>query len=726
MGDCERAPVLTSHRLRLSWARTRVAHCQRIFDFMCDAGLLFRDEVAAASHQCASAVNAHVRQPGAAEDLASPSAWAVFLAQAQVARRPEGWYVDTAAAQAEWDTRTLHAHLAQALKGEKFADEDELQRAPQTRGGPSLPARSARRRLRVDALGNDAALRRKVRMLHRLLLEGGEQEGLPVPILDLKLPEIRTFASSSYVARVRHDAAVVKRWAARADARTKARRERPLPGAHFAEHAVSSSWGESDTDSSELTDVGVEDADSASSAGGSVCSPEESSTSADEGCGCEWERSASGLAVTDDEPTPAAAVEAEEAVSFGADGVALASACKVAGEGVVADASANEVADEVADEDADEVAAELEAALLAAADANEGSPRASQPAASEARRGAEPRSEPAVSARPPQKVRRDARGARGVGDRALTVSTRPLPNADVPSAHVPSAPVHVHSGVHMFARRCARIRTRTHLVSACLSRPGRRSQKAARRHQRRCVDCSAGAQERNHEGEGGASRGTRSCKAAARESGAPEVGGTRGSGACTKGGSARREGGPNAATGEAKGEAQRDVDSACQSTPVAGCQARGTKVHDRTEPHQIRLRGSGRVRRATHRPRCTDCQKSGRVARGARAAARCWGCQAHPAPDRCGHSKTMWGASASCQMLKLCALGVLTRRAQPALHRACIGRQPALRGTARTARVLSSCAQIALNERGRALARPHWAQECERESPIGSWRGSQG
>lgn len=89
--DDSDAPMLTSHARRLHWARNRAAQCQRILEIICDAGLLFRDEVVAASKQCAIAVSAHVSQPGAAEDLGSPSAWAVFLAQAQVARRSDGY-----------------------------------------------------------------------------------------------------------------------------------------------------------------------------------------------------------------------------------------------------------------------------------------------------------------------------------------------------------------------------------------------------------------------------------------------------------------------------------------------------------------------------------------------------------------------------------------------------------------------------------------------------------
>lgn len=263
-----------SQRLHLSqqWAETRLAQVERfILDKIHghDPSLLTRDEAAEAIADCTAALGVYLADPRAIEKhTASASCWAVLLAQGIAARRPEGWTVDDEIAQRTWDVRLLHTHLLE-FRGERFHDESQGSATLVGRGAvrnvPRLQE-SASRRLRLDALGDDGALKAKASLLHRLLLQAG-RPGLPQPILGLERPTVRVFGEA-YAARRLREEAIVASWSARALSRTVARAARRGEVSHRAVHASESAVGNqmgagmlANDASAESTDVAETDTD---------------------------------------------------------------------------------------------------------------------------------------------------------------------------------------------------------------------------------------------------------------------------------------------------------------------------------------------------------------------------------------------------------------------------------------------------------------------------------
>ena len=218
-----------AQRTAKQWATTRVAQVKQLVEdkFQNDLSLISQDEANQVVRDCQAAVDAYKADPNAASGYtASHACWAVLLTQAVVARRPEGWQVDSCAAQAVWNVRRMHEHIRE-FAGEQFMGDgmNQVMEQSMTRGTVSgvahyvvNAASGSRRRTRVDNLGNDEDLKQKARMLHRLLRAAG-LDGLPDAIIDLELPTVRTLAST-HQQRMRD--AICDRWAAGASAKTKA------------------------------------------------------------------------------------------------------------------------------------------------------------------------------------------------------------------------------------------------------------------------------------------------------------------------------------------------------------------------------------------------------------------------------------------------------------------------------------------------------------------------
>jgi hypothetical protein len=185
-----------------AWAATRLVQVEQLLIDKCanDLGLINIDEAHTAIQECGAALGAHLANPVAASNLGSSSCWAVLLCRARHARRPGGWCVDTVIAQDSWSARTIHAQI-QDFAGERF------------NGTAAGETSAKRRRLRLDTLGDDDALKLKARTLHRLLRIAG-REGLPDPILDLELPTVMSF-NAAHRARMAREEAVASRWAQR-------------------------------------------------------------------------------------------------------------------------------------------------------------------------------------------------------------------------------------------------------------------------------------------------------------------------------------------------------------------------------------------------------------------------------------------------------------------------------------------------------------------------------
>jgi len=136
-------------------------------------GLITSDDLRAAKYDCALACQQYISNPSNPEyrQRASPSCWAVLLAQAAAARRPGGWAVDDEDAQQAWDTRILH-ELLHEYRGERFGHERQEEsatlvgRGGQYRGYGSRgglvrssalnPRRLTRRRRRAQGQGEGA------------------------------------------------------------------------------------------------------------------------------------------------------------------------------------------------------------------------------------------------------------------------------------------------------------------------------------------------------------------------------------------------------------------------------------------------------------------------------------------------------------------------------------------------------------------------------------------
>lgn len=212
--------AMPAEKRRQQWAHTRLSQVERLITdkIRDDLGLLSADEAHDAIADCGSACGAYLASVCAGDHTASASCWAILLAQSVAARRPGGWTVDSADAQAAWDARKIHAHLDE-YRGEGF--HDSWSEGSATLGGPRAPCvhtSSGKRRLRLDSLGDDKALRAKAASLHRLLLKAG-RPGLADGVLNLEPPALRTL-STPHEARRRFEQAVAARWACRAQMKT--------------------------------------------------------------------------------------------------------------------------------------------------------------------------------------------------------------------------------------------------------------------------------------------------------------------------------------------------------------------------------------------------------------------------------------------------------------------------------------------------------------------------
>lgn len=226
--------ALSSSDKHAKWCNTRRAQVENLLSTKCDH-LLSSSEIFDASRLCCAALDAYLAEPTAVDEktLGSAACWAVLLTQAVAARRPGGWAVDTEEAAAAWDARIIHAGIAD-FKSEHFTDGGE-QSATLVGGRSGLGAADAaavswlggttaasHRRLRLDALGDDAALKAKARTLH-WLLESAGRDGLPAPILDLEQPRVLSFSAAHAARKARDDR--VRGWAASVRSREEAARQ---------------------------------------------------------------------------------------------------------------------------------------------------------------------------------------------------------------------------------------------------------------------------------------------------------------------------------------------------------------------------------------------------------------------------------------------------------------------------------------------------------------------
>ena len=164
----------------------------------------------------------------AAKQKATASAifWAIALAQNVAARRRDGWMVDSKDAITTWSMDNMHNWLTNF--GSEKIQTDEKGDGPLTKmasakgkgkgggfgkGAGGAENETKKRRLRVDALGDDAARKVKLQSLHDLIVYAGGQ-GLAQPVLEMRPPTLRTFGSAVQAAGAA--AGVVKRGGARA------------------------------------------------------------------------------------------------------------------------------------------------------------------------------------------------------------------------------------------------------------------------------------------------------------------------------------------------------------------------------------------------------------------------------------------------------------------------------------------------------------------------------
>ena len=177
------------------------------------AALISHDEKAKCEKLLLAALNGVKNDRVAAkqEETASAVFWAIALVQNAAARRDGGWVVDSEAAVRVWDMDTLHDVMVH-FKGEvhrtnESGEQSKTTFAPLKGGGGGGRGRgrgrgsgmmdgsneTKRRRLRVDSLGNEEARKQKMRVLHRLILEGGNglEDGLHQAIINLEPPSVR-------------------------------------------------------------------------------------------------------------------------------------------------------------------------------------------------------------------------------------------------------------------------------------------------------------------------------------------------------------------------------------------------------------------------------------------------------------------------------------------------------------------------------------------------------
>lgn len=222
------------HRDVIDWSNTRFAQTKHDLKIFCDRRMITYGEFEhIIDNRLVPALQEYCSEPTSYEMLGSASCWAVLLLLDWVASRPEHqptqgeeagyWYVDSEAAVKRWDIRALHAYLAHHA-GESFANGES--HALTCVGGAlaSVAARQNgdwqgnRRRVRIDALGDDEPLMEKADTLSCLLEYAGVRP-LADAVLKLRPPKVREWSNTEAVQR-RHDRndKAVKKWASKARA----------------------------------------------------------------------------------------------------------------------------------------------------------------------------------------------------------------------------------------------------------------------------------------------------------------------------------------------------------------------------------------------------------------------------------------------------------------------------------------------------------------------------
>jgi hypothetical protein len=196
-----------------AWIQTRLSqtliHLEKLASDggMHGSAMLRRHELAEARTELIAALAGVKGDPRGWKQEATASSvfWAIALAQNAAARRVDGWVVDDDDSVEAWSMDTLHRWLTE-FRGEGHST-NENGEGPATliaaggrgrgRGAASfrgaLDQERKRRRLRVDALGDAAQRKEKMRVLHRLIREGGGS-GLVDAVIDLEPPSVRTLA----------------------------------------------------------------------------------------------------------------------------------------------------------------------------------------------------------------------------------------------------------------------------------------------------------------------------------------------------------------------------------------------------------------------------------------------------------------------------------------------------------------------------------------------------
>ena len=204
------------------WVQTRLSQTLMHLEKLRSGGgvhgtsLITHDELSECREMLDLALAGVLRDPALARQRATASSvfWAIALAQSVAACRVGGWLVDSEDAVDAWSMARLHDWLTHFRSEATKVDETGKAGggAPATRisagrgsGGRGAAAQGGmkggggggdelkRRRLRIDALGDEAARREKLRALDELLRAGGG-DGLAQPILLLQPPGVRELA----------------------------------------------------------------------------------------------------------------------------------------------------------------------------------------------------------------------------------------------------------------------------------------------------------------------------------------------------------------------------------------------------------------------------------------------------------------------------------------------------------------------------------------------------
>lgn len=207
----ERLPNLYDmvHKLteQQKWQRLRLEQTQICMIGLADnVGLhLTPDERASVENRLVAGFH-HMKKeevPGV-EEKGSAVLWAITLAREVLARREDGF---TCASQLNadlWGTRALHSYMKKLASSTQYLNNNRD--GVRSKGSNvELAARivnsdlSSARKTRVDALGDDEAILRKIACLDRILRKAGEHNGLHPFILDNEDPDVVIpIAATSY------------------------------------------------------------------------------------------------------------------------------------------------------------------------------------------------------------------------------------------------------------------------------------------------------------------------------------------------------------------------------------------------------------------------------------------------------------------------------------------------------------------------------------------------